>query len=570
MKRKTVIAFSLIFIVSAFSGCGETEDYSAWLKTGSVKQVATPNDNVEPLNKKLLAGLTDSSKALEAFSDESVFNAYLSRDEETLAYEIWQRNISSGVYAVTEDDLRQNKLVYYVSSSEGNDENFGLSADSPKKSLMALSGVPNITVLLKCGDEFEIDGTFRCASGAIYATYGTGKRPIVNMYGKLNAEFNKVPDTDNIWVADLSTETRIFTGEANKDNCNIGHLVINGKTNWKRIPVSSGEILEYDFAGKLKEDANESWAVDYANSLLYIYSDTNPNEAEILYAPNVTAIAMDSVKKTVLKGWEITGTGSNALNITNSVNVKVASCHFSHIGGSVKQASGTRYGNAVQVWNSAQDIVVERNYADWIYNTCYTNQGSSQSATGKNIVFRYNIGRHAFTGIETLADSFSDNTFEKIHYYGNVLGDMCDITDPDKQLFADEKGKVIVYEGLGTYKSYRGGYPYNQMTCINAVDSNAHGELQLYGNVCENTNRLILLLGSSENLPVIENNTFYSSVNSSDVCLFRYNDTEGHTMYLKDCPVEGNQILIADTKNTVGNEQNLLALKTAISEVAGK
>lgn len=83
-------------------------------------------------------------------------------------------------------------VIYYVSASEGNDANNGLSPDSPIKSLEKVSSLDlsaGDKVLFKCGDTFYGNITMNLSKGdksnpIIFASYGQGKRPSLRYYEK--------------------------------------------------------------------------------------------------------------------------------------------------------------------------------------------------------------------------------------------------------------------------------------------------------------------------------------------------------------------------------------------------
>jgi hypothetical protein len=80
--------------------------------------------------------------------------------------------------------------VYYVSSSEGNDQNNGLSIGFPFQSIEKLNSIvfnPGDSIFLKAGDYWEgmlwLKGSGTLSEPIVVDTYGSGNRPIINGYG---------------------------------------------------------------------------------------------------------------------------------------------------------------------------------------------------------------------------------------------------------------------------------------------------------------------------------------------------------------------------------------------------
>lgn len=576
MTRRIISFCILSFLLCFFYGCGKqnTVDYSSWLPDESEINNVENNQDNKLLNNSNddIKFITDESSATGYYTTEYLVDALLNEDSAKLADGLWQNQISNGIYSVTDDELNQNMLTFYVSTSEGDDNNLGLSPSEPKKTFSQFSEIANITVLLKCGDVFELDKTFKVGSGCIYATYGQGPRPVVSFYEKLEVEFTQLPEYENVWKASLQDLPRIYNTYENKDNCNIGQLVINGVVNWKRVVVSSSEAKTFDFPGSLVERADGSWTVDWLQSLLYVYSESNPNEQEIYAAPDGHGIVFNKTRNTVLKGWEIVGAGAHGCNIVDGEDVSITNCYFHNIGGSIHLSAGIRYGNAVQVWDGGINVTVQYNYADWVFDSCYTNQGSSSSCYGENIIFANNIGGHSFTGIETWGDRYSDIPFNNIVYRDNIIFHMCDITDPDKHMFSSSNGKLIAkLPEEPKYVSYRGGYTYNQMTCLNTSNSWENGELKILNNVFWNTNRLLILISDiTYGYPDMNNNLFYSETTSEDACLFRYTDDSDTICYVNSLAVPGNKESICLINSGYDITSDLNRLKENMKKIIEK
>ena len=157
----------------------------------------------------------------------------LAGKDDELADILWNKQIVNELYTLTAEELDNGNPTYYVSSSDGDDSNSGLTPDSPKKKLDFFSGMSNVNVLLKCGDTFRMPKGISLGNNCIYAAYGQGTRPEINFYRELDVKFIASDTISNMWEADLSA-LDIVTNQEDKRNCDIGQLLIDGKVNWNR------------------------------------------------------------------------------------------------------------------------------------------------------------------------------------------------------------------------------------------------------------------------------------------------------------------------------------------------
>lgn len=556
MGKKSLLLFMILMCGMLF-GCGKQKEDLAnvWIpateKNEDTQKVAEEEGEV-------LAGE-------ELYTSKKLATSLIIDPGRTAADILWGNQKVTAVYRYNKEEHEKGKLlIYYISSSEGDDSNDGLSPERPKKSLDGFSNISNINLLLKCGDTFHMKESFEVGSNVIFATYGEGPRPILDFYQPLKVKWSKSDTCPYVWYADLKNIPELNNEQKASANCNIGHLLIDGEHNWRRKIKENGQ--DFGYGEYLTEMADDSFAVDAENSKLYLYSKSDPANMEISYALPVHGVKMNNVRGSQILGIEITGVGFHAISLSGVVNVKIQSCYIHHIGGGLLSGSGPRYGNAVEIWDSGQDVVVSYNIADWIFDTCYTNQGSSGNAMQKNILFSNNIGRYSFWGIETWGDGYAEAGFEQIVYKENILMNACDVTAPEGVAFCNEEERLI--NGTGNfvekqepYVSYRGtGYNYHQMCLLNASDNKIEGELIIDNNVFWGTKRFLCMFGKKDQgrgFPLPENNLFYSDVPTQSVCLFRVTDTDGTRHFLQQLPLGAEKnTIIANNKNVGGSEES--------------
>lgn len=538
-------------------GCSgeQSSSQQLWIPDSDISEVSHVSESgTKEASQSVPQEETKEQQEVSVYSTEELATDLLQDSGRSFADMLWENQKASGVYQYNSEEQKNGNLLnYYISSSEGNDENDGLSPKNPKKSLEPFSGISNVNIFLKCGDTFDMTNSFNIGNNVTIAVYGTGNRPILNYYQPLEVQWNESGSYKNVWAADLKEISALCDNTTGKSNCNIGQLLIDGKCNWKRKIKDDGE--NFNYGEYLLNAADGSWAVDWENSVLYLYSDKNPNNMEISYALPNHGLQMNSTRNSQVLGLEITGAGFHGICLSNVNNVKIKSCYVHHIGGALLKNTGPRYGNAIELWDGGQEVVVSYNMADWIFDTCYTNQGSSTSAVEKNVEFSYNIGRYCFWGIETWGDSYAEQAFENIGYKGNILMDACDITNPEAAVYCNQQEQLI--DGTGNltetsvpYVSYRGGtYTYHQMALLNGRDNRKEGQLLIENNVFWGTKRFLCMFSKRDvgrEFPLPENNLFFAEVPSEEICLFRYSDSDGTRHFMNQLPLgaEKNTLIV--------------------------
>ncbi|MBI9070031.1 MAG: discoidin domain-containing protein [Melioribacteraceae bacterium] len=153
--------------------------------------------------------------------------------------------------------------IYYVSSSEGNDKNNGLSEQNPFKTIKRVNDLkvmPNTKILFKRGDIWEngttlnLDFSGKPNERIIIGDYSSGEKPILSLLSDIYPDNAFDPDSwkmygNNIWmISAYGATSRVF---------------IDGK--------------EYNSANEIdKIDDVFRWRYVIADQKLYLYSTSNP------------------------------------------------------------------------------------------------------------------------------------------------------------------------------------------------------------------------------------------------------------------------------------------------------
>ncbi len=602
--NKKMSLLSIFIGLCLLLGCGQVTDNHPleWIPdttpalegtaTGQDKTETNPQDNPQQNNgpaDNTIPGMTVTDSIfvpehLTLYTTEELYNALEGTDGRTLADMLWDNQRLSGLYDCSLEKLKdKNLLTYYVSFSEGDDNNSGKTPDQPKKTLDMFNGISNVNILLKCGDTFPMTDTFWLGGNVILASYGEGSRPVLDYYQPLEVAWKEVPGCTDVWSADLKNIVGLYNGTKNKSDCNIGHLLLNGKCNWKRLVKADGE--DYSYPDYLAIQQDDGFAVDWEQSIIYLHSAVNPNQQEIQYALPQHAVSIHNVMRSQVQGVEIKGAGFHGISVSEAADITVSNCYIHHIGGGLLRDRGPRYGNAVELWDTGIGLTVTYNIAEWIYDTCYTNQGSATSMVQQDLNFSRNLGRYSFWGIETWGDGTSANEFKNIVYEDNILMYACDVTNPEIPVYVNASEQTLdgngkVYSGYPAYLTYRGNagsYPYNQMSLLNAANSRTKDSLEIRDNLFLGTNRLLTLLKLAEDGKtrfVLEENLFYAEV-PKDVCVFRYTDAENRRVFLQNI-VEENNLSLVQLQGSVSEDittqavqelkQKLKLLGTGIEE----
>ncbi len=322
----------------------------------------------------------------------------------------------------------QNGRSFYFSNN-GSPTNSGTSEENAISDLSALSKLG-----LKSGDTvyFECGSVWRKKisvswEGVTFTSYGTGEKP--KFYGSpenaaTSAHWNTT-DTENVYVY-----YKTLAGD-------VGTLVFDegAQHGIKHIPVvkdeksvdhASGE----DFATYKDLKQNFDFYHDVSKGLLYLYYDNgNPganfNSIELCTRGNIFAVNANNV---TIDNLCIRYGGSHGIGSSASTGLTVRNCEIGWIGGSIQSTnytSPTRFGNGVEVWESAYDFTVDNNYFYQIYDAAATFQytGSNSTMEYRNIKFINNVMDYCNYSIEYFLSNNSNtaSAISDVEFSNNLM-----------------------------------------------------------------------------------------------------------------------------------------------------
>lgn len=327
--------------------------------------------------------------------------------------------------------------AYYVSSSEGNDSNDGLSPEKPFKTITKVRYLiegdvikEGSVVYFKRGDEWRGETLYLPSKDCdiTITAYGTGPKPVFNgsrdNYAK-ESYWEEVNPTKHIYrfvppsgtAADYWQDTHwdvgaiVLTGQdgniEDSPKCFLRNNSDNTKTNKTtgKIFFSYADLDDLHFF----HDTDKNGAVNINGDCeLYLRCDAgNPGivfkDIEFLEGrgliqggPHVKAPTIDNI--------EFRNCSSHAISITFSRNLTVKNCVFNWVGGAT-QYDKVRYGNGIEIWGSAENFTVDNCYFSQIYDAAVTFQFSRDNAESgdvncKNISFTNNVMEYCNYSVE--------------------------------------------------------------------------------------------------------------------------------------------------------------------------
>jgi hypothetical protein len=276
--------------------------------------------------------------------------------------------------------------TYYVDPAAGDDANDGLTPARPLRTYAVREFGPGDTVLFRRGSVLR--GVLHARSGAehapiTYGAYGEGRRP--TFLGSV-----AVGDPGR-WVEERPSVWR-YTGTLSSEVCN---LIFNdgqscGILRWRIDDLHEPGDWHYTGFGESSSAARP----DRRDGVLNVFSPTNPGRA---YAGIECALwgerrLVDGQHDVVLNNLSFRNSGVHGYQQSHAHNVVLRNCEFRHIGGAVWNLQHRiRFGNAVELWDGASDVVVEGCVFDNIYDVAVTHQGGGTRNVPERVYFRDNL-----------------------------------------------------------------------------------------------------------------------------------------------------------------------------------
>lgn len=276
--------------------------------------------------------------------------------------------------------------TYYIDFLSGNDLNSGLLPNEAKKSQSAINIAAGDTVLFKRGNVFR--GGLQIVAGkddmpVRYGAYGEGNDPVFCGSVDLSSiDCWQASERENVWFC-----TKDIDGDA-------GNFLLDGECvatlRWSEEELcSEGDFYDSRFVDGEQRRRN------YSKQRLLLYSIGNPaaryKSVEcISYGERVLGVIRSNI---IVEDICFKNSGVHALAGAGK-NVTIRRCRFENIGGCAWNSDlRIRFGNGVEFWNYAENVLVEDCVFERVYDSCVTHQGGgaellpAMNFTCKNNIF---------------------------------------------------------------------------------------------------------------------------------------------------------------------------------------
>ena len=269
---------------------------------------------------------------------------------------------------------------YYVSST-GDDSADGLTPETAWRSLDKVNttalGYAD-TVRFRRGDVFR--GHLEPQSGrpsepVVYTSYGEGVKPILEPSWDASSPEDWVKVGSRLWKC------------AKPSRFELGNIILNHGSKGCAQKVDKPEQLG-------SKDLNFCWVE--ADKAVYMVSRRNPGKrfSSIELAEKQHVIVEGNGHDLVYDGLWLRYGAAHGIAGGNVYNIVVRNCDISWIGGSTLYyddgGRGVRYGNGIEFWGNASDILVENCRVWECWDAALTNQSNVVGAVQKNITYRGN------------------------------------------------------------------------------------------------------------------------------------------------------------------------------------
>ena len=275
--------------------------------------------------------------------------------------------------------------VYYIDFFGGDDSLDGLSPENARKTQEGIELLAGDSILFLRGTAFR--GMLKTVSGTEdepirYGAYGEGCEPIFCASSDLcDTRFWRLTDVENVWECTYGI------------NGDVGNFVLDGECNatfrWDEQELCrQGDFFDSRFADGEQRRRN------YSKQKLLFYSTKNPAEYYrsiecVSYADRVLGVLRSNI---IIEDICFKNSGVHALAGAGK-NVVVRRCRFENIGGCAWNSDlRIRFGNGVEFWNYAEDVLVEDCSFINVYDSCVTHQGGgAELLPAKNFICRRNL-----------------------------------------------------------------------------------------------------------------------------------------------------------------------------------
>ena len=319
---------------------------------------------------------------------------------------------------------REERVIYV--SNAGSDDNDGLSADSPIRTLEKLNQITldGDTVLFKRGDMFR-GRVIVNKENLTFSAYGEGVKPIItgSMKNYADPALWEKTEYENVYrLTELLENVGLIIFNPNYYYGSTDDLyadrAMRGKNGFTELSDLHDDLVFYN-----DRETNELFLCSHGG---------NPGERfydiEICAKGCVSAVFDGGAPGATFDNIWVLFAGCHGISSGTARNRTVTNCIFGWIGGAAfggeKRGDGswntTRYGNAVQIYGGCDGFRVENNWMYQIFDTAITHQYGDYSegdCIQRDVVYRSNLTEGCFWHIEFYNGEREDSRREVKNVY---------------------------------------------------------------------------------------------------------------------------------------------------------
>ena len=293
----------------------------------------------------------------------------------------WQVKTPAVWRKILRDEARSYGGRCFYVSAQGDDAADGLSPQSAWRSLSRVNeaglGFAD-TVRFRCGDVFR--GHLEPQSGRpgepmVYTGFGEGDKPVLEPSFDASSESDWVKVGRKLWKCEKPSRNE------------LGNVIFDhGKKGcgWK--------VDRLDQLGR--KDLRFCWVRD--ESAVYLVSRRNPAKRfrSIELAEKQHIVDETDCHDIVYDGLWLRYGAAHGIGGSGVKGISILNCDICWIGGSTlyidEGGRGVYYGNGIEFWSAAQDILVENCRVWECWDAALTNQSNIDGVVQKNITWRGN------------------------------------------------------------------------------------------------------------------------------------------------------------------------------------
>ena len=328
----------------------------------------------------------------------------------------------------SEWELGEGGFIRYISSSEGDDKNDGLTPETPWKSIQRLIDAQRDkairggdVILFKRGDEWH--QKLWTVAGVTYSAYGEGPKPRILGSTEADSPEQWIPtdvegvyrflgkfalerDVGNIVFNDGEAFAQRVLKAADKDEtlpAGGDNIVGNGIKTWLMDPRPFSGYADLKKIADDIPDADFMYYHDFEAEDLYLYS-RNGNPGKLFWSIEICTKGngISATTGVTLDNLCIRYPGSHGVGAGTCKKLIVRNCEVGYIGGSIQFIRDNRivrFGNAIEIYGMADGFYVYNNYIHQCFDCGPTAQWSGNVPEGKQLISK------------------------DIHYYDNILNE---------------------------------------------------------------------------------------------------------------------------------------------------